>query len=77
MQQKPAFYFVLNNLVDKVTFFCSIPKEYSKSIDLKALSADLGDKYNLRGGGSNLAIQGGGPKTDFLELKKELEKWLK
>src|SRR3990167_6199159 len=77
MQQKPAFYFVLNNLSDKITFFCSIPKEYSKSIDLKALSADLGDKYNLRGGGSNLAIQGGGPKIDFLGLKKELEKWLK
>ena len=87
MQQKPALYFVLNKLADKVIFLCSIPKEYTNKVNLKSLSADLADKFNLRGGGSDLSIQGGlpgvasaelgGPLMKLSEIKKQVENSLK
>jgi alanyl-tRNA synthetase len=77
MQQKPGFYFVLNKINGEVTFLCAIPKGYKEKIKLKSISADLRDKFNLRGGGSDLMIQGGGPHINILEIKKQVESSLK
>lgn len=77
MNQQPGFYFVLNNTEDKASFLASTSKDLANKLNLKNVSELIKNKFSLRGGGSNLTIQGGGPKIKFNDLVAELEIYLK
>lgn len=62
IDKKPGFYFLQSNHNDKTFFLAAVAKQLKDSVDLKKLGGWLNKEYSLRGGGKNLAIQGGGPR---------------
>jgi alanyl-tRNA synthetase len=61
-KRKPGFYFIINKSKgdNKFGFFAFQSQKSSFKVNLKALSEFLKEKFDLRGGGNNEAIQGGG-----------------
>jgi alanyl-tRNA synthetase len=77
--KSPGFYFVINNNSnnpERISFFGYVSNVWSKSVNLKNLSKMLNEKFNFKGGGSLALIQGGGPKSD-INIKEEIENWIK
>lgn len=74
-KHKPGLYVLIGKESSRFSFLCSLSKQYESSIDMKALAAHLKDAHNLRGGGSNLAIQGGGTNLPQ-NFKEALISWL-
>lgn len=74
----PGFYFVINKDTenkDKFGFFGYVSKAYETKVSLKNFSQFLKDTFQLRGGGSNTMIQGGGTNIPG-NFKSEIIKWV-
>jgi alanyl-tRNA synthetase len=77
MRKKPGFYFIVSTAGSGSSFLCSLDKQFADRVNLKEFSTILKEKHGLQGGGgSNLALQGGGKKCDA-SLKTTIETWLK
>ncbi|HLB93883.1 MAG TPA: alanine--tRNA ligase-related protein, partial [Candidatus Babeliales bacterium] len=78
MQQKPGLYFLVsqNPETQAVQFIAVLAKNFSTQISLKKLASWLVDNFEIRGGGNELSLQGGGPKLDLNQLKTKLAKAL-
>ncbi len=77
--KKPGFYFLVsaNPSTDHgTTFFTSLAPEFKDALNLKNFGAWLNEEHKLRGGGSPLFLQGGGPKIEP-RLKDEILEWVK
>jgi alanyl-tRNA synthetase len=75
---KPGFYFLISKNMQnhsQINFLGFVSKKLKSPIDLKELAKLLKDKFDLKGGGSNLLIQGGGKAKTKIE--KEIVDWLK
>ncbi len=77
-KHKPGLYFIVNKTKysDKFTFMAYKSKKSDCKVCLKLLSEFFKNKLNLRCGGNDEMVQGGG--QDAIEqLEQELIKWLK
>lgn len=59
-QKRAGFYFLLQNDGNKSTFLAMLDKSLIAKVDMKELQKLLQEKCNLRGGGNQTALQGGG-----------------
>ncbi|MCK5632177.1 alanine--tRNA ligase [bacterium] len=75
MQKKPGLYFLISKTNDKSIFICSLDKQFANRVNLKEFSTLLKEKYNLRGGGNQTSLQGGGPVFDP-SLQIFITQWL-
>ncbi|KKP24405.1 MAG: Alanine-tRNA ligase [candidate division TM6 bacterium GW2011_GWF2_28_16] len=77
--KSPGFYFIINintQTPDIISFMGYLSKIFTDQVNLKEFSKNiLQDKFNLKGGGSNNLIQGGGNKPENIE--QEIINWLK
>lgn len=76
--KSPGFYFIVNTnskTPDNISFFGYVSKNFAPQVNLKEFSKLLRKKFDLKGGGSNTLIQGGGKQPK--NLKEEIIKWLK
>ncbi len=73
--KQPGLYFIINQDDDKALFIVSCAQEYSHKISIKQFQAWLQEKFNLRSGGNNFTIQGGGLIPPTLTLHA-LQKWV-
>ena len=74
----PGFYVIINKDSEdknKFGFFCYVNKTYEAQVNLKSFSQFLKDTFQLRGGGSNTMIQGGGTIVPG-NFKQEVLKWV-
>jgi alanyl-tRNA synthetase len=73
--KKPGFYFVVNQEDEKILFIGSVAKSFTNDFAMKDFQLWLQERYQLRSGGNNLQVQGGGqiPLADF---KEQIKKWL-
>lgn len=76
MRKKPGFCFVISETNGASSFLCTLDKQFTDRVNLKEFSTVLKDKHGLRGGGSNMSLQGGGGKIDD-SLQATLEALLK
>lgn len=78
MQQKPGLYFLVsqNPETQAVQFIAVLAKNFSTQISLKKLASWLVDNFEIRGGGNELSLQGGGPQLDLNQLRIKLAKAL-
>ncbi len=77
-KKTPGFYFLTSTskeAPENINFLGYLSKKFSKTVDLKTLASLLREKFDLRGGGSNMLIQGGGATNP--EIKKTILEWLK
>ncbi|QQR49838.1 hypothetical protein IPF37_01705 [bacterium] len=74
-KEKPGFYLLLSKAPGRFTFFGFVSKESPAAVDLKKFAAFLQTTFNLKGGGNETFLQGGG--TDVpKELKQQVSNWL-
>jgi alanyl-tRNA synthetase len=73
--QQPGLYFIVSNNDDRSSFVATVSPEFATKVSLKTLSNWLKDTHNLRGGGSQSMIQGGGPLVDE-GLKQSVISWI-
>ena len=73
--KQEGLFFLTSISDDKLNFVAAITPTLKTTINLKELAALLQEKLGLRGGGSPLIIQGGGPLVKE-DLKTTLEQWL-
>jgi alanyl-tRNA synthetase len=66
LNQKQAGLYILvsNQSEQKSSFICLLDAKLNSSFDLKAFANKLKLEFNLRGGGKDMVIQGGGPKIN-------------
>ena len=78
VSQKPGLYFLVSKNLETqaIQFLVNLDKSLSTQISLKKLAAWLTDNFEMRGGGNELSLQGGGPKLDLNQLKISLTKAL-
>ena len=78
VSQKPGLYFLVSKNLETqaIQFLVNLDKSLSTQISLKKLAAWLTDNFEMRGGGNELSLQGGGPKLDLSQLKVSLAKAL-
>ncbi|MBY0353931.1 alanine--tRNA ligase [Candidatus Babeliales bacterium] len=74
-KDKPGFYFLVSKATGRFTFFGYVSKECPHKIDLKQFAQFLQTTFNLKGGGSDSFLQGGGSEIPKV-LKQELVNWL-
>ncbi len=76
--QKAGLYFLVsqNSETQATQFLAVLAKDFSTQISLKKLAGWLADNFEIRGGGNELSLQGGGPKLDLDQLKTKLAKAL-
>lgn len=76
--QKAGLYFLVsqNSETQATQFLAVLAKNFSAQISLKKLAGWLSDNFEIRGGGNELSLQGGGPKLDLDQLKTKLAKAL-
>ena len=75
-QKQPGFYFVVNQEQDKALFIASCGQTYTQMILMKKFQEWLQEEFQLRSGGNNLLIQGGGVIPTTLTIDT-LEQWLR
>lgn len=77
-KRKPGFYFVINksSSSSQFSYFAFQSQKLNFKIDLKKLTEFLKEKFELRGGGNNESIQGGGQILDK-KIETLLSEWLK
>jgi len=73
---KPGFYAIVSNNGDRSSFIATVSPELESKVDLKAFSQWLKQEHELRGGGNNSLIQGGGARLDE-NLKDSIITWIK
>ncbi|MBX9831242.1 alanine--tRNA ligase [Candidatus Babeliales bacterium] len=74
-KDKPGFYFLVSKATGRFTFFGFVSKESPHKVDLKQFAQFLQTTFNLKGGGSDSFLQGGGTEVPKV-LKQELINWL-
>ena len=78
VQQKAGLYFLIsqNFETQAVQFLAVLAGNFTSQISLKKLAGWLADNFEIRGGGNDLSLQGGGPKLELTQLKTKLAKAL-
>lgn len=74
MDKKPGFYFIASTVGDRTIFVATVDKKHAHQVDLKAFGNWL-KSHQLRGGGSQTLIQGGGPAISE-SFGIEIASWL-
>lgn len=75
-QKKPGLYFLLQQDASKSTFLAMLDKNLSSQFNMKELQLLLQERCGLRGGGNQLALQGGGVNTDAALCNKIVKEFL-
>ena len=81
--KQPGFYFLasVDHSTDhgtptRTSFFTSLAPEFKDTLNLKNFGAWLNEHHELRGGGNQTSLQGGGSKIDP-RLKDDIMEWIK
>ncbi len=74
-KKKPGLYVFVSTINGRSLFLISLSPSLVQKVSLKEIAAWLQKKYDLRGGGSQTMIQGGGGPIDP-NLQKDLYNWL-
>ncbi len=75
LQKKPGFYFLVAKGKDNASFYATLDKSLTKSLDLKNFGAWLKEQ-GIRGGGSSTSLQGSMPVVTQ-EIEKAIIQWVK
>lgn len=74
--KKPGFYVLMSSVDDHTLFVGQLSGTLADRVNLKKFGAWLKENHHIRGGGSNLLIQGGGGKFDD-KIKDCIKDWLR
>lgn len=78
LHKKPGLHCVLSSTDSKISFVCMVSSEFKKQLpSLKELANIFSQEFDLKGGGKDDAIQGGGPKVDPKKIKDRIADWIK
>ena len=75
-KQKPGFYFLVSSTDAKSSFVAAVSPEFSAAVKIKDFQIWLQENLGLRGGGSALSVQGGGPRLEK-SWSEKIKQWLK
>lgn len=74
--KKPGLYVIVVTH-PQTAFVAYVGSAYANKIDLKLLANELKEKFQLRSGGKEGLIQGGGPAVDAKKLEEEIQRFFK
>lgn len=75
ISKQPGFYFLISSDENHSTFYTAISPEFMRGINLKKFASWLRETHELKGGGKNTTLQGGGGKFNHA-LKNSIKAWL-
>lgn len=76
MQKQPGLHFLISVDDNRSTFYAAVSPEHSNKANLKKFGSWLKETHDLKGGGKDTTLQGGGGKIDS-NLKESIKTWLK
>lgn len=75
LDKKPGFYFLISTDDQRCNFYVGTAAHFANSINLKKFGTWLQETHQLRGGGKDTSLQGGGVKFDA-KLAASIKEWL-
>ena len=74
--KKPGFYFFASTMNNRPIFYALASEKLERPLDMKKFATWLKDEFELRSGGKNNQVQGGGAQLPTT-LEHDLQKWIK